>query len=205
MDRRRAVIYRRATGYWRTMSFVLRSVAIASVACAMGAHPARAQVTRDTTVAPVPKASAVTRLSPPLTPRRAFLYSLAVPGYGQSRLDRGTSGALFASLEITAIAMVRRSKADLQEVRRYRIDTLPSDFVVSGSTLTKTGIFTNRYSAELEKTRKLHVEDWMAVLFFNHLFSGADAFVGAQLWDVPISLTAMPRADGAVVVATVRW
>ena len=38
------------------------------------------------------------RFTPPLTPKRAFLYSSLLPGFGQSRLDRGTSGALFSSI-----------------------------------------------------------------------------------------------------------
>ena len=179
----------------------------------------------DTTVAPagiVPKAQpkaqppktqppavaprVPTRLSPPLTPRRAFMYSAMLPGLGQSRLDRGTSGALFASVELAALVMVRRSQAELREVRRYRIDTLPSDFTVNGTTLVKsTAIVTNRYTGALEKTRKLHIEDWLAALAFNHLFAGADAFVAAQLWDTPISVSAMPHPDGAVFVASIRW
>ena len=101
--------------------------------------------------------------------------------------------------------MVRRSRSDLGEVRRYRIDTLPSDFFLSGDKLIPSGVFTNRYSADLEKTRQLHVEDWLAVVVFNHLFAGADAFVAAQLWDVPVALVAAPRPGGAMVVATVRW
>jgi hypothetical protein len=38
------------------------------------------------------------------------------------------------------------------------------------------------------------VEDWVAVLFFNHLFSGADAYVAALLWDLPekVSLVQTP-------------
>jgi predicted branched-subunit amino acid permease len=51
----------------------------------------------------------------------------------------------------------------------------------------------------------LHLEDWLAVLASNHLFAGADAFVAAQLWDVPVSLSAIPRPNGAVFVATLRW
>lgn len=175
---------------------------------AVGASTTHAQVARDTTVAPAPPrvaTRAVSRLSPPLSPRRAFLFSLLLPGFGQSRLDRGTSGALFASVELAAIAMVRRSSSDLREVRRYRIDTLPSDFTVVGDSLQRTGSFTNQFSGDLEKTRQLHVEDWLAVVAFNHLFAGADAFVAAQLWDVPVSLSAMPRAGGVTLVATLRW
>lgn len=216
----------------RMMTLRIRQLILLGVFASVGVpwRAALAQATGksargDTTVAPAgvvrkaqPKAQppvakapsgvtrAPTRLSPPLSPRRAFLYSAMLPGLGQSRLDRGTSGALFASVELAALVMVRRSQAELREVRRYRIDSLPSDFTVNGTTLVKsTAIVTNRYTAALEKTRKLHIEDWLAALAFNHLFAGADAFVAAQLWDTPISVSAMPRPDGAVFVASVRW
>jgi hypothetical protein len=45
----------------------------------------------------------------------------------------------------------------------------------------------------------------LAVLAFNHLFAGADAFVSAQLWNVPVELSAIPRPSGAVFVATIRF
>ncbi len=166
-------------------------------------------VVKPAVTAPAPAAPvsqpAISRLSPPLSPRRAFLYSFILPGFGQSRLDRGTSGALFASVELAAFAMVRRSATDLREVRRYRTDSLPSDYTVNGTTLVPTGTFPSRYSVDLERARRLHVEDWLAVIAFNHLFAGADAFVAAQLWDVPVSLSAAPIAGGTMLVATIRW
>jgi hypothetical protein len=145
------------------------------------------------------------RFTPPLTPKRAFMYSALLPGFGQSRLDRGTSGALFASIELAAIVMVRRSQMDLREARRYQIDTLPNQYLVAGDAVIKNGVFTNGYTRDLVKTRRLHVEDWMAVVAFNHLFAGADAFVSAQLWDVPVELSAYPCPSGAVFAATVRF
>lgn len=145
------------------------------------------------------------RFTPPLTPKRAFLYSALLPGFGQSRLDRGTSGALFASIELAAIVMMRRSQMDLREARRYQIDTLPDQYVVSGDSVLKNGVFTNGFTRDLVRTRRLHVEDWIAVVAFNHLFAGADAFVSAQLWDVPVELSAYPRPSGAVFAATIRF
>lgn len=193
----------------------LGRVAVAVMVCMMGSVRAvSAQVidsTRVTTAADTTKSPAIvapripSRLSPPLSPKRAFLYSALVPGFGQARLDRGTSGALFASVEMAAIVMVRRSRAELLEVRRYRSDSLKSEFTSDGSVITGTGAFNNRYSEELEKTRQLHLEDWLAVIAFNHLFAGADAFVAAQLWDNPVELAAFPRRGGATFVATVRW
>lgn len=40
---------------------------------------------------------------------------------------------------------------------------------------------------------------------FNHLFSGADAFVSAQLWDMPVQLTAIPGRVGPTIVASVAF
>ncbi len=185
------------------------ALVVALLMVAGSSRVAGAQGTRDSTTAgaqrPTAAAVAPSRLSPPLSPRRAFLYSLVIPGLGQSRLDRGTSGALFASVELAAFTMVRRSASDLREVRRYRADSLPSDFILNGTTLIKTGTFEGRYGADLERARRLHVEDWLAVIAFNHLFAGADAFVAAQLWDVPISLAAAPTPRGTLLMATLRW
>jgi hypothetical protein len=186
------------------MPNVMKACVVALLLVAASSVAAKAQ---DTTVAPArPLAKpAATRLSPPLTPKRAFLYSLLLPGFGQSRLDRGVSGALFASVELSALSMVRRSRADLTEARRYLTDTLPSDFVVSGTTLTPTGEVVGKYTSDLTKTRRLHVEDWVAVLAFNHLFAGADAFVAAQLWDVPVTFSALPSDRGTFLVATLHF
>jgi hypothetical protein len=168
---------------------------------------------RDTVSRNVPKAAASAtpvaargRFTPPITPRRAFVYSAILPGLGQARLDRGSSGALFAAVELSAVVMVRRSSADLREARRYRTDTLPTNFTVGPrGTLTPIERVTGRYDADLVRTRRLHVEDWLAALAFNHLFSGADAFVAAQLWDMPLRVTAAPSPNGTVFVASLRF
>lgn len=141
----------------------------------------------------------------PLSARRAFLYSLGLPGLGQSRLQRGTAGALFASVELAAIVMVRRSSASVLEARRYRADSLPSQFTVQGTTVVPGGSVPARFDADLERTRRLHVEDWIAVVAFNHLLAGADAFVSAQLWDMPVRLTVTPSRGGAAVVASLAF
>lgn len=145
------------------------------------------------------------QFTPPLTPKRAFLYSAMLPGLGQARLDRGSSGALFASVELAAMVMVRRSLADLREARRFRTDTLPANFLVNGSEVGPQGTLVGRYTSDLIRTRRLHVEDWLAVIAFNHLLSGADAFVSAQLWQLPVALSATPSAHGTMVVATIRF
>lgn len=191
----------------RPSSCVPSLVALVMLVAPLGA-PLSAQQ-RDSVVAKRPVIDALAsqpgRFTPPLTPKRAFLYSALLPGFGQSRLDRGTSGALFASVELAAMVMVRRSGMDLREARRYQIDTLPAEYRVAGSAVEKNGTFTNQFTRDLVRTRRLHVEDWLAALAFNHLFAGADAFVSAQLWNVPVELSAIPRPSGAVFVATIRY
>lgn len=149
----------------------------------------------------------------PLTPKRAFLNSVLLPGLGQSRLDRGSSGALFASVELAALVMLRRTAADVREARRYLTDTIPDEFVVSTSgtgsgtetKVTASGTIVGPYTSDLVRARRLHAEDWIAVIAFNHLFSGADAFVSAQLWDMPVQLSAAPTTQGPMFVVSVRF
>ena len=47
------------------------------------------------------------------------------------------------------------------------------------------------------KTRRAHVEDWIALLVANHLFAGADGFVAANLWDVKPKLAFRATPSGA--------
>ena len=144
--------------------------------------------------------------APPITPKRAFLYSLMIPGWGQSRLDRGTAGALFAAIELGSIAMVGKTTVDLKQARRYSVDSVPANYAIgTDGKIVGSGGFGPQFPLALVNTRRLHREDWFAALMFNHLISGADAFVAAQLWDVPTSVAVKPYADGVALVATVRW
>lgn len=101
--------------------------------------------------------------------------------------------------------MIRRSLSDVREAKRYRADSLPREFLQLNGILVANGITNGRFTADLARARRLHVEDWVAVVVFNHLFAGADAFVGAQLWDAPVSVAVHPGPDGAVLVASLRW
>jgi hypothetical protein len=139
---------------------------------------------------------------PPLSPRRAFLYSLAVPGYAQSVLNRPTAGALFVLTESIAIAMLRESKAELREARRFQTDSLLTIGFDPGGTEIKA---VSAYTQQLVDVRRSHVEDWIAFLIANHLFAAADAYVGAHLWDLPTQISVESRPNGTVVAAKLRW
>jgi hypothetical protein len=146
---------------------------------------------------------------PPIPPGRAFLYSLLVPGLGQAKLDRAWTGALFAGVEVLAIGRWQQAARDLRYAQTHRQDSIALyDSVANGVVQidTATGkpieIFAyNPYSSTRIGARKVHVEDWIAVIIFNHLISGADAFVEAQLWDLPSRISAFRAPDGSTVVA----
>ena len=154
---------------------------------------------------PLARVDTVTQSAPlpPLSPRRAFLYSLMVPGYGQSRLGRPIAGALFAFTETIAIAMLRESRAELGEARLFRQDSLVNigkDPATGAPVLQRSS-----YNDELISIRRGHVEDWVAFLVGNHLFAGADAYVAAHLWDLPTQVAIEPTAYGPAIVARIRW
>lgn len=161
--------------------------------------------------------SATDTSPPPMSPRRAFLYSLAIPGLAQARLNRPVVGAGFFLVEAFAIAMVHRTADDLRLARAFRRDSIPLRYAVDaqtgvGQTDAKGAPIVAAwepayYNDALLRARKLQLEDWTAVLVFNHLISGAEAFVAAQLWDLPqhVTLRAAPlRGGGYSVGATVR-
>jgi hypothetical protein len=175
------------------------------VGAANAASSAPASVLRADSLAP----------RPPITPRRAFLTSLVMPGVGQAALDRPYAGGVFLLVEALSLTMLHRSAEDLRIARRFSRDSMPSAFqtdpvtgIVARDSLGNaivTDWQRSRYSPAWVRTRRLHVEDWMAVLFFNHLFAGADAFVAAQLWDLPEKVSLRPTPFGPVLTATLRF
>ncbi|MGZ8378149.1 MAG: hypothetical protein ACXW0Z_13050 [Gemmatirosa sp.] len=147
-------------------------------------------------------------LEPPISPRRAFISSLLVPGLGQARLDRPSAGALFVTVELAAIAMATKAVYDLRAAKAFRADSVVLSYPVD----TATGLPAARpprgegpFPNELVRARRLHLEDWLAVLGFNHLIAGAEAFVAANLWDLPAQVGAQRSARGPAVVVTVPW
>jgi len=192
-DSLRSVLSRRAVG--RALLLV---TAIGGVASAQ-------RVDSASVAARIPKVDTVTRSAPqpPLSPRRAFVYSLLAPGYAQSRLGRPTAGAIFVLTESIAIAMLRESAADLRQARLFRRDTLEN---IGNDPLTGSPVmYRNSYNDELISIRRGHVEDWIAFLIANHLFAGADAYVAAHLWDLPSQINISQTQAGTVVAARIRW
>jgi hypothetical protein len=169
---------------------------------AMSLHAQRVDSTRVTPKLPV--IDTVANIKPPLSPRRAFLYSLAAPGLGQSRLGRPVAGAIFVFTESIGIAMLSQSMAELSQARSFRTDSLVP---IGNDPTTGAPVFhRSSYTDELINVRKSHVEDWIAFLIANHLFAGADAYVAAHLWDLPAQIKVSQTPNGgSVIAARIRW
>jgi hypothetical protein len=153
-----------------------------------------------------PAVNANDSLAPPLSPRRAFFYSFLAPGYSQSVLGRYKAATGFLLFESIALAMIRESAFDVREARRTQNDTIVISWIdLSGRALAKPDTAPIRFGDREVRSRRAHVEDWIAVLVANHLIAGADAYVAAHLWDVParVALRAMPR--GAQLTASFTW
>ena len=185
--------------------FILPLLVLAPVVGPLGAQRT------DSTRAVSASAKSTDSLKSPLSPRRAFFYSFLVPGYSQTVLGRNKTGAAFVLVEAISIAMIRESAADVHEARRSVNDSIIVAYVdAQGSALVTKA--SPRFSDAEVHTRLAHVEDWIALLVANHLFAGADAFVSANLWDVPLRLGVRelpaggkPGAMTTAVVASFVW
>lgn len=191
------------------------ALTIASALCA-GSRIAAAQTpdTSATVVRSIPSLQTPANTRPPISPSRAFLSSLILPGYGQSRLDRPSAAMLFSTVEIFSIGMAAKSAHDLREIRSiprdsvvstYRTDPLTGLAVIdpkTGKPIPETYI-KSRFDADRVKARRVHYEDWIAALLFNHLLSAADAYVAANLWDFRANVAATPTS--ARIGATLTW
>jgi len=105
-------------------------------------------------------------------PMGAFLRSLLVPGWGQAVTGRRVSGALFATWEGVAAMMTLKAQSEMHYIKET-------------------------HSVNLQAKRQ-EVQDWTVLWVFNHLFSGAEAFVAAHLQDFPkdLKVRAFPGGVG---------
>jgi hypothetical protein len=115
---------------------------------------------------------------------------------------------VFAGVEMGSIAMLAKSLGDLRSAKAFRADSVPTSFPVDplGQPLPPTRQSAAPFNNDLVRARRLHLEDWIAALVFNHLISGAEAFVSANLYDLPAQISARPGARGGGTVAvSLAW
>ena len=123
-----------------------------------------------------------------------------------------TSAGTFHKCAATNASVAAKSAVDLREAKRLA----GPDSIVVGYSVDAQGVATpvkraNRWSSERRSARSQHFEDWIAAIIFNHLFAGAEAFVSANLWDLPARVSAQAAPAGATapaslsVSASVSW
>lgn len=202
----------------RTIERTVIAIAVIVGGLTSSARVVAQQVDSARAAARVPNASAAapkdTTAKPPISPKRAFLYSFLAPGYGQSALDRPIAGALFASAEMTWIAMATKAAYDLRFARAHRRDSLIVTYATDSIGRVKLDSLgravgqtyaPSRYSPARIAARRKHLEDYYALLITNHLLAGAEAFVSAQLWDLPAHVSIRQMPFGPALSASFRW
>lgn len=180
-------------------ALILASILLLPIApgAAHGLQSDKASIDTVDTVVRQPAVAEAVKSGPPISPKRAFFTSLLLPGYAQARLDRQTSSMIYAVFEIISIGMLTKSAQDLRSAKRLGGDSVIVGYQAGsgGEMLPVYG--EPRISAERIKARRLHYEDWIAALAFNHLISAADAYVAAYLWDFKANLEVQSGPSGA--------
>ena len=139
--------------------------------------------------------------SRPISPGGAFLQSLLLPGRGQLTLGKKNAARFYIAVEALGIGMTVHSMRRLREAKRLVGDSTAVEWEVdpvSGDSIP-IRFEPGRFTPERVNARRTHVEDWVALIIFNHLLSAADAYVAANLWDFParVSLRARPSYGDA--------
>jgi len=160
------------------MKAIRRGVVFAALVSAGSAIRLFAQVPDTTPPPPPPPLVTTGALVVPtdtthrIRPMGAFLRSLLVPGWGQAATGRHVTGALFATWEGVSAMMTLKAQSELNYLRETR--------------------------SSLIDAKRQEVQDWIVLWVFNHLFSGAEAFVSAHLQDFPkdLQVRAFPGGVG---------
>ncbi len=119
----------------------------------------------DTTPAPIVTTGALvvpTDTAHRTSPMGAFWRSLLLPGWGQAQTGRPVTGALFATWEGVTAMMTLKAQSETHHLKETGSGSL--------------------------RAKRQQVQDWLVLWVFNHLFSGAEAFVSAHLQDFPKDL-----------------
>ncbi|MGA9836723.1 MAG: hypothetical protein WBQ26_05360 [Gemmatimonadaceae bacterium] len=187
----------------RWVSGVAVAMVVAGAATAGGQKPdtARAPIVIPRTVLDTNHSTDTTRgpqpeLPPPLSPGRSFAYSFLFPGYAQTVLGRPKAAALFLAFEALAVTMLHQAQFDLRQARNAGADSTVETWWDPATGQTGPVFARSPYDSTLVRSRRAHVEDWVAAIIANHLFAGIDAYVAANLWDVPAELTVQAVPGG---------
>ncbi len=104
------------------------------------------------------------------SPLNYFFRSLAIPGWGQASLDRKLTGGMFIAFEGLALAMALKAGHELD--------------------------YLERTNSERVEGKRQERQDWFVLVAVNHLFSGLEAYVAANLYDFPADLRMRALPNG---------
>lgn len=124
--------------------------------------------------------------SVPVSARGAFLRSLAIPGWGQAYVQAPGRGVVYFAAESGSLWMWYKSRRQLAAARELE------------ATMRESGQLTAEQPSPLVRARESQVEDWFFLSAFILLFSGADAYVTAQLRDFDDNIGVQPGGDGSI-------
>ena len=144
-------------------------MAVGILALLLSAHP---PIRLSAQAAPDSQPSARRDTTHLVGPVGALWRSLLLPGWGQAVTGRKVTGALFTIWEGTTMYMTLKAQ---QEANYFKASGSPS-----------------------LHAKRQEVQDWLVLWGFNHLFSGAEAFVAAHLRDFPgdLKIQAIPGGVG---------
>jgi len=103
-------------------------------------------------------------------PMGAFLRSFILPGWGQAATGRPMTGAAFVAWEGVTAMMTLKAQQEANYFKQIHSSNL--------------------------RLKRQEVQDWLVLWVFNHLFSGAEAYVSGHLKDFPPDLKVRAFAGG---------
>lgn len=159
-----------------------RALALTATLLLAAAGGAGAQQT-PTAAAP---AAPDTVAQPAVTARGALIRSLVLPGWGQSYVGAPGRGSIYFALEAGSLWMAYKTNRELGEARELQ------------AFLRERGELEADETLGLVDAREEQMEDWLFLSGFILLFSGADAYVAAQLADFDERVGVRPAPGGGV-------
>lgn len=147
---------------------------------ALDPAPARAQRL------PAPVDTAAAADTARISARGAFIRSLVLPGWGQSYVGAPGRGAIYFALESGSLWMTVKTWHAVRDAKQLE------------RTLHASKALPEDERLPLAEAREEQLEDWLALSIFLLLFSGADAYVAAQLADFGEHVGVRPGTTGGV-------
>jgi hypothetical protein len=115
-------------------------------------------------------------------PMGAFWRSFLLPGWGQAVTGRPVTGSAFVAWEGITAMMTLKAQQEANYLKQTHASSL--------------------------KLKRQEVQDWLVLWIFNHLFSGAEAYVSAHLRDFPPNLKmrafSLPNGRGVGITVPLR-